>query len=230
MLMNDGRECAKQVNKMLATKAATYKVEGAVEVYDDAYLFGHYDSRGGASLVVGAGSGLRACISYNRGCGWPDLGGAALEDLLTPTGCEVHFVGRKPEPDQELQYGFEDAERGYLYARVWTRWRGRTEGRGEWSSWEAKPVWVFFPVPDDWDVPNETTGVSLADLWDDCAQADLKFLPKLKPFMPKIERAMPWVLEEQVQLRPDNLGEDACGVGFYLCGDLTNIDPNPEER
>ena len=226
MLMNDTRECATEVNKYLEEqrRIASFKVEGAVEVYNDSYLFGHYDSRGGATLIVGARSGLQACISYNRSAGWPDLSNAPLEDILTPTGCEVHFVGRKPERLQELDYGFADAASGYLYARVWTRWNNK----GHPATWEPAPAWVFFPVPTDWEKDGENS--ELADLWAACQDGDYKGLTKLKSIMPKVEFVNKPILDTQIQLRPDSLGEDAFGV--ILCQfdpqDVTDVNPDPD--
>ena len=218
-LMNDGRECARQLNEMMAeVPPPEWEVEGSVETYQGAYLFGHYDSRGGATLIVEARSGVEACIDYNRGCGWPDLSNMALEDILTPTGCEVHFVGKTPKPHTDLDYGYSGDEGGYLYARVQTRWR---DNQGApWRAWEDQPTWVFFPVPPGWEVDGAG---SLSDLWQACQDGDFKGLTKLKQYMPKIGPTRPYLLQRQVRLRPDSLGEDACGVIFMRAEPLVEV-------
>jgi len=219
MLMNDQRECAQQINKLMAQKPIlSYEVAGTVEAFQGAYLFGHYDSRGGATMVVEARSGVEACIDYNRGCGFDDLANSALEDILTPQGCEIYFVGRKPDRLQDLQYGFEDAESGYLYARVQTRWCNNRGG--SWSSWEDEPAWVFFPVPPGWELDSPTSN---ADRWGACQDGDFKGLTKVRPYMPKIEFSRPILLQRQIRLRPDDLSEDACGVIFMRCEPLVEV-------
>jgi hypothetical protein len=220
MMINDGRACTKAMNEMLNShhKEPRFAVLGS-HVVTDAYLFGHYDSRGGTTMLVGEPEQMKAMILYNRVCGWPDLGSAPVEDMLHTGAAEIHFVGGAPNESRELDFAYEGVERGYLYGRVQTRyWRSPYgEGEGQWSEWEDVNAWVFWRVPKNLQADTEETQAIFA-LWED-DKVDAQEMG-----CPEISLRKLGILTTDVRIRRDSLGEDACGVVYQ---DVSNVKLDP---
>jgi hypothetical protein len=90
MLANDSRRCAKEINNMSEAyynERRTMEVNGEVEFYQNGYLFGHYDSRGGGSLVI-APNIINAIESYNHAmfCNEGNVDMIVEEDFIKTRG------------------------------------------------------------------------------------------------------------------------------------------------
>ena len=99
-----------------------------------AYLFSHYDSRGGSTLVV-AKNLSRALVAYAASFGYGD-------EVLEHDAAEEGYVGRymvlvcdralSPADDgAELLADYRDDGGGYRWGVVRSRWRDASRGR--WS-------------------------------------------------------------------------------------------------
>jgi len=152
----DNRVCAKAMAALMTTAPTVYPVERAVQFVPRAYVFGHYDSRGGAALVV-ADTIAKAIVKYARVFGWDenleDLGqkeylrdqglqGQALEDEYNAWKktalqdiedehiftCQVVVCdGSLPAEEAELDADY--AETGYSYGTIQSRcqdYKGKT--------------------------------------------------------------------------------------------------------
>lgn len=206
MLMNDGRECAKQINAAEAapTQEPTFQVRDA-QVSLHAYIFGHYDSRGGATLLVGEPNAMTAMVKYNRLCCWPDLGSGAMEDLLNKEAAEIYWVGGVPDVESELDFKYEGE---WAYARVQTR--NRYKDNKEPGDWQEHNAWVFFKLP-----PGVADEEDFQEAWDH-AHSKPECYERIASLLPGIffrDDKHPW-LNREIRLMPDSLGEDACGVIF----------------
>lgn len=102
-----------------------------------AYLFSHYDSRGGSTLVV-AKNLSRALAAYAASFGYGD-------EVLAHDAAEEDYVARyiviicdralSPADDgAELLADYRDDGTGYRWGVV--RFRGRDASRGRWSRWK----------------------------------------------------------------------------------------------
>ena len=155
MLMNDSRRCAQAVNEMLADanelasfcwaheeneKALGLReipvLEREVGYHHKVWLFGHYDSRGGASMLIGGTAGQALAkyadsFAYEEG---EDMTDVALEDLNQIVGRPLPLIilDRELEMEsQELMKSF-----GGHYKTAWldisTYW---------WQRYNDPPVW-----------------------------------------------------------------------------------------
>lgn len=140
MLINDDRQCAKEVNAILSVQPSLVErvvFDGQVIRLPKAYFFGHYDSRGGASMVL-AKNHIEALKSYMSEFGMEeDAVDDAQDDFLFKV--EVIFCGGDPdltELDQEYD------EDGFKYGRVQTRYLDPSTGT--FSSWKDEDIVVFW--------------------------------------------------------------------------------------
>ncbi len=101
-----------------------------------AYVFGHYDSRGGSTLVV-ARNLSRALVAYAASFGYGD-------DVLEHDAAEEDHVARytvvvcdralsTADDGAELLADYRDDGGGYRFGVVQSRWRDVSRGR--WSRW-----------------------------------------------------------------------------------------------
>lgn len=100
MLMNDSRSCAMAVNAITAAPApATKLFDREVERHERCFLFGHYDSRGGASLIP-AKDLFTAFKIYSSSFGFtPDEKGELQDE-----GMRAHFAKGGTVLDQKQTY------------------------------------------------------------------------------------------------------------------------------
>lgn len=101
-----------------------------------AYLFGHFDSRGGSTLVV-ARNLSRALVAYAASFGYGDEElehDAAEEDYVARYTVVVCDRALSVADDgAELLANYRDDDGGYRFGVVQSRWRGGSRGR--WSRW-----------------------------------------------------------------------------------------------
>lgn len=162
-IYGDTRECMQAVQNMMEAAMAqrgTPPIPGEVEFFPRAFLFGHYDSRGGAMITFDQPHALAAIRSYIVNCFGddPDRGPAvdsAFEDFMGRF--EVVVVGEplpkikegdapKPifvgEPHGDLLYSH-----GYEAFKVFYRYK--FPHMEDWSEHEMElPVIVFVKVFD----------------------------------------------------------------------------------
>jgi len=211
MLMNDPRAAAQAVNAMLTPKATAPKLtDRQVEEHPRCFLFGHYDSRGGATLIP-AKHLFEAFARYATSFGFEKDSKGELQD----EGMKQHF-GDKAQyeawlPDAihalleedfmfsctvlicdekisgeccDLDEGFDD--HGYKYGLVQYRWQHKHyEGSEELSEW--------------------------CDLGQG-TQKTLVFYKGEKPLLNAKALGMEYLKGLEVQLTDEDFGEDACGV------------------
>jgi hypothetical protein len=102
-----------------------------------AYLFGHYDSRGGSTLVV-AKNLSRALVSYAASFGYGD-------EVLEHDAAEEDYVARyvvivcdrplsSADDGAELLADYRDDGGGYRLGVLQSRWRDASRRR--WSKWK----------------------------------------------------------------------------------------------
>lgn len=101
-----------------------------------AYLFSHYDSRGGSSLVV-VPTLARALVAYAEHLGLDDgqaVADAAEEDYVARYAIIVCDRPLSPTDDGAvLLVGYRESD-GYSWGVTEARWYDQTRGR--WSRWE----------------------------------------------------------------------------------------------
>lgn len=101
MMMGDNRACAMAVNDLLTPreKAGPKLCERQVEEHPRCFLFGHYDSRGGASLVK-ARNLIEAFEKYAESFGWakdPKTGQLEDEGMRQYMKSEGEYEAWKPD-------------------------------------------------------------------------------------------------------------------------------------
>lgn len=160
MLIGDDRECARAVNELLEApepEAQTVVAGGRQkQVVRRAFLFGHYDSRGGASLVVADEIG-EAARKYACVHGLVDGPGVPVEperkreeadmihrlfadDYISWVEvfvCDASF----PESDLDLDEEFCGPESGFRYGRIESKLKSST------GKWEKTHRMVFWKGP-----------------------------------------------------------------------------------
>lgn len=157
MLIGDQRECAKAVNAMLAAaedeRASRPVVEGGREKQKirRAFLFGHYDSRGGATLLLASWIG-EAVQKYAKAFGMFDadppkdaeeererletmqsLFEEDFETVVEVTVCDGTLGDQERDLDQD--YG----EDGFRYGRV--QRRPKASKSGKWENTQSLVMW-----------------------------------------------------------------------------------------
>lgn len=198
MLMGDSRECAKAVNAiMLQGPRPGQKADRQAEWFEKAYVFGHYDSRGGATLVL-AKNHVEALQKYGAAFCVDD--DAEYRDNAID-GLQDDFIKRvelivcdEPLPAEEAELD-EEYEGAYRYGKVQSRYEKveydyegpqDADGRfkriptGKFSKWVDEPILVMWKG---------------------------RIPPKLQ--LPKS------LLEHEYRIVRERLGEDACGL--VLC-------------
>lgn len=118
-----------------------------VAYYARAFVFGHYDSRGGATLVLSSHTAT-ALRHYEQGMGFHPDRDAGHYDLLA--GGRVRLVVcDRPLPGSagELLDGYEGSDPGRLLARVESRLAppGAATGVGPWTETDLAVLWVVPP-------------------------------------------------------------------------------------
>ena len=189
-----------------------YKIEGSVYSTDQAWVFGHYDSRGGACIIDGPTTLDKAAVYYGkevfqlhtvyepgefeRQCAY--LG---VEETLHNYGpdrrthfkgpAEVHFMGKPPKHGEDLG----DTNFNYFRLQEWN-FTGYT--------WIDQGVWLFIPY-------------NPAGTW----YLDKTYIDKftdeelnaMNSFLPNAETIAGAVVP--VRWRPCYMGEDAYDVRYY---------------
>lgn len=163
MLMGDSRECAKAVNAILLQGPQPgRKADRQAEWFEKAYVFGHYDSRGGATLVL-ADNHVEALRKYGEafgvsleGEGKVDNGIDALQDDFLKRVELIVCDEALPEGEAELDEEYEGA---YRYGKVQSRYElveydydgpknpdggFRRIPTGKFSKWRDEPVMVLW--------------------------------------------------------------------------------------
>jgi hypothetical protein len=127
---------------------------GRVKETVKAYLFGHYDSRGGAFMVL-AKNPAEALKKVSVGFGGGQLGDEAAEDGLLDAMLD-DFIGRRtvvvcddalPPEDAELDEDYADPGAGFKYGVVQQSYQ---KPDGSWSKWgdtETMVLWKGRVVP-----------------------------------------------------------------------------------
>lgn len=176
-------------------------VDREVEGIAKLYLFGHYDSRGGATAVIARNhvdavkaylaafdpDGLRAYVQEREGedaarKAVDDLVDAAQDDFLARYELRVCDVAL-PDAADELLEEYRDSD-GYRFGVVQRRYSRSESGapasktKGRWSKW---------------------TDTDVAVLWQG-------------PRQPSLSVSSRGLLDEQVRLQRRDVGEDAYGL------------------
>lgn len=156
-LIDDGRLCTEEANKLLTQKSRfAPRFHGEAQFFQTAHMFGHYDSRGGGTLVLGAKTSIEAIIQYNRSCGWDDMDDAGLEDFNNSEGqVELVVCDRCFEDEIDLLDDFDGTpeKRGYLCARLEERYvpqdQERWGGPQPWKPSGVVVMWVATHAEDN---------------------------------------------------------------------------------
>lgn len=131
MLIPDGRACTNAVNAMMAEQQRGVKADREKEspcpYHPRVHIFGHYDSRGGASLVVGKTT-PDAMVHYNEAVGFEPEWDAAGTDYI---GRFDLIVCDEALPTEQCEL-LKDYGGDYNFGRIQTRFR---VGDGEFSKW-----------------------------------------------------------------------------------------------
>lgn len=113
-----------------------------------AYLFGHYDSRGGSTLVV-AKNLSRALVAYALSFGYGDEElehDAAEQDYVaryTVIVCDRAFS--TADDGAELLADYRDDGTGYRFGVVQSRWRDSRGRRSRWRDTAYAVLWSGMP-------------------------------------------------------------------------------------
>lgn len=226
LMIGDDRECAAAVTDLLLAQARPGKDKKAdrqVEQTRTAYVFGHYDSRGGAALVL-ADNHIEALKKYMAAFFSCDLSqtdedkeyvdgmiDAAQEDFIKRVQLVVCDEAL-PDEEAELDATYAD-EGGYLYGKVQSRYEQcdwdhdnrDAQGRatkvhtGKFSEWTDTDVFVMWKAS-----PEEIEATREDDHGEEATPNAPALLMK------------GGVLEEEFRIVRENLGEDACGLVLIL--------------
>lgn len=217
-LINDGRAVTQVVNDMLSQERRwAPKFHGEVQ-YFRAYMFGHYDSRGGGFLLKGAKTSVEALALYNLTQGWDLYDEAAMEDFQNSEGKVELVVCDRPLPDDGdildgYQYGGHSDERGYLCARLERRYVGDSRHQYNWEPTGTVVLWVA-TLREEYN-PND------ADVVNGFVDAHNYGCPARIPGEGWDEKAY------EYRLNYFNPGEDACGL--YLMRVDPKVLPQQDE-
>lgn len=231
-LMNDDRECAKQVNALFEAARVQRngpRFEREVEFHPKVYVFGHYDSRGGATAVF-APNVIKAIEKYVGSCGWvgEDEEGnlitddnsinVAYEDLLSQGMFQMVVCDEPLDDKSELLVEYDD--QGYKAALVEHRWLD-TYGGNKWSDWESSQMVVLWKgsLPDTESLIQSSPSVYEPDISEEerarrqkfrddiLVQEERDYVKDAPPFVPPAS-----LLMTQYRLVRWQPGEDACGL------------------
>lgn len=221
MMMGDDRACAMAVNDLLTLrgKAGPKISERQVEEHPRCFLFGHYDSRGGASLVR-AKNLLEAFEKYAESFGWavkdgrledegmrqhmkseeeyeawkPDaLHGLMEEDFMFSCNvivCDEPFADDNVELDRSY---CDDRKDGYSYGVLQYRWLHK-----HWSEDASEKAELS-----KWSSAARGCGKTLV-FW--------KGRGKDRPQVDPKALGMDYLPGLEVRIVKKGYGEDACGV------------------
>lgn len=104
--------------------------------HDNAHIFGHFDSRGGSTLVLGHKSTPDAIVAYEKALGWDHEDGVGHNDLMDGEGRVTLVVCDRPLPDRGELLG-DYVDDGYLAGRLQSR-------RRKQDDWRDEPVVVLW--------------------------------------------------------------------------------------
>lgn len=206
-MIGDSRACAMAVAAETTAPAAKEpaKIHEREAGRTRAFLFGHYDSRGGAMLVE-ARNLLEAFPRYAEPFGWETVDGRlespqmkeyiekdggdyeewrseAIHGLMQEDfmyGCTAIFLDEMPDGEQDLDKGYAE-DGGYSYGRLEYRWN---------------------------------TGKKLTK-WEDAGLGEKKtlvFWKGKKPVVDPKALGMDYLTDLEVRIARESLGEDAFGV------------------
>jgi len=119
MLINDNRACAQALNQMLLQPPDPPKAERQAQPAFRAYFFGHYDSRGGAFMVLALEHSLRRGPAARPARGYPGARGAR-RPCRKPSGVKTraHAERRRlavPEANiAETEFGTKPEAEAFL--------------------------------------------------------------------------------------------------------------------
>lgn len=216
-MMGDNRECAKAVSAALTPGSKPGPKVHERQTYEipRAFLFGHYDSRGGATLVA-ARHLIEAFEKYaTTAFGWTKSDNGELDDLgmkehfKTHGGdyeawkpdalhellegdymfsCHAIFLDAEPGDEQELDESFDDD--GYKYGLLQYRWLHKS----------------YSEDPEEQKQLSKWTNVG-----GDCKKT-LVFWKGKKPTIDPAVVGMNYLTGLEVRIAKKSYGEDASGV------------------
>lgn len=227
MMMNDNRECAQAVNAMLVSpgKPGPKLSDRQVEEHPRCFLFGHYDSRGGATLIP-ARNLIEAFQKYASSFGfsvdehgqlqdegmrqhfaqYPGTDGRTYEDWLPDSihslmeedfmfSCRVVVCDAPFEGEADLDEAYAEEGGGYRYGLVQYRWRHKHYSQD----------------------PKEREELSKWSNLGGGTQKTLIFWKgKEKPAIDPKALGMDYLEGLEVRVIRKSYGEDACGVCWMI--------------
>ena len=254
-IYGDNRECMKSVESMMeaamAMRAAP-PVPGELEFFPRAFLFGHYDSRGGAMITFDQPHALAAIRSYIQNCFGDDpdrapavdsamldfLGrfeivvvGAPLPQVQANGGHvhSAHLDVYAGEPSGDLLY-----EHGYECFKVFYRYKfpGTMEDFSDHETELEVKVFIKLFDPASWECTDEIQA-GIREHFPNFVFTSYKDQPEGTNRRNKFE-GLEWEVDSgemgaqtRYRLEHDQIGEDACGCAVFH--DYVNRNPKPEE-